>query len=85
MTFQVSTLLVEISSGGRNRCYGFMSPTFGMPYSDSRLKDNVRLIHRPNGHNVYTWDWNKQNQSVQINNLIMDFLQMNWLVLIQNH
>ena len=44
--------------------YGFMSPTFGMAYSDSRLKDNVRLIHRPNGHNVYAWDWNKLAKSI---------------------
>ena len=33
-------------------------------YSDSRLKDNIRFIHRPNGHNVYTWDWNKLAKSI---------------------
>ena len=33
-------------------------------YSDSRLKDNIRFIHRPHGHNVYTWDWNKLAKSI---------------------
>ena len=64
MTFQVSTLLVEISSGGRNRLWLWYVWWFWNGYSDSRLKDNVRLIHRPNGHNVYTWDWNKLAKSI---------------------
>ena len=33
-------------------------------YSDSRLKDNIKFVHRPNGHNVYTWDWNKLAKSI---------------------
>ena len=33
-------------------------------YSDSRLKDNIRFVHRPHGHNVYTWDWNKLAKSI---------------------
>ena len=33
-------------------------------YSDSRLKDNIRFVHRPHGHNVYTRDWNKLAKSI---------------------
>ena len=61
---------IDLTGGGglagyiQSISYGFMSPTFGMAYSDSRLKDNVKLIHRPNGHNVYTWDWNKLAKSI---------------------
>ena len=61
---------IDLTGGGglagyiQSISYGFMSPTFGMAYSDSRLKDNVRLIHRPNGHNVYAWDWNKLAKSI---------------------
>ena len=33
-------------------------------YSDSRLKDNIKFVHRPHGHNVYTWDWNKLAKSI---------------------
>ena len=33
---------------------------------DTRLpsKDNIRFVHRPHGHNVYTWDWNKFQKSI---------------------
>lgn len=44
--------------------YGFaISGGYG-GYSDSRLKDNIKFIHRPHGHNVYTWDWNKLAKSI---------------------
>lgn len=44
--------------------YGFgLSGGYG-GYSDSRLKDNIRFVHRPHGHNVYTWDWNKLAKSI---------------------
>ena len=44
--------------------YGFgISGGYG-GYSDSRLKDNIRFVHRPHGHNVYTWDWNKLAKSI---------------------
>jgi len=44
--------------------YGFaISGGYG-GYSDSRLKDNIRFVHRPHGHNVYTWDWNELAKSI---------------------
>jgi|MDSZ01.2.fsa_nt_gb hypothetical protein len=27
-------------------------------FSDTRLKDNIKLIGKSNGHNIYTWTWN---------------------------
>ena len=44
--------------------YGFaISGGYG-GYSDTRLKDNIRFVHRPNRHNVYTWDWNDLAKSI---------------------
>lgn len=28
-------------------------------FSDSRLKDNLKLIGKYHGHNLYSWDWNE--------------------------
>ena len=32
--------------------------------SDSRLKENIKLIGQSKGHNVYTWDWNSKGKSI---------------------
>ena len=32
--------------------------------SDSRLKENINLIGKSKGHNVYTWDWNAKGKSI---------------------
>jgi len=32
--------------------------------SDSRLKENIKLIGQSKGHNVYTWDWNEKGKSI---------------------
>ena len=59
---------IDITGGDFNAWTRGFENTFGMGgysgYSDSRLKDNIRFIHRPNGHNVYTWDWNKLAKSI---------------------
>jgi hypothetical protein len=26
--------------------------------SDKRLKQNIKLVDKVKGHNIYTWDWN---------------------------
>ena len=58
---------IDITGGdvfGWANSYGFaISGGYG-GYSDSRLKDNIRFVHRPHGHNVYTWDWNKLAKSI---------------------
>ena len=58
---------IDITGGdifGWANSYGFaISGGYG-GYSDSRLKDNIRFVHRPNGHNIYTWDWNKLAKSI---------------------
>ena len=33
-------------------------------FSDSRLKENINLIGKSKGHNVYTWDWNAKGKSI---------------------
>ena len=59
---------IDLTGGDFNAWTRGFENTFGMGgysgYSDSRLKDNIRFIHRPNGHNVYTWDWNKLAKSI---------------------
>jgi hypothetical protein len=58
---------IDITGGdafGWANSYGFaISGGYG-GYSDSRLKDNIRFVHRPHGHNVYTWDWNELAKSI---------------------
>ena len=58
---------IDITGGdvfGWADSYGFaISGGYG-GYSDSRLKDNIRFVHRPHGHNVYTWDWNELAKSI---------------------
>ena len=58
---------IDITGGdvfGWANSYGFaISGGYG-GYSDSRLKDNIRFVHRPHGHNVYTWDWNNLAKSI---------------------
>jgi hypothetical protein len=35
-------------------------------FSDERLKDNITLVGQSNGHNIYTWTWNKMAQQLGI-------------------
>lgn len=32
--------------------------------SDQRLKTNIKLLGKENGHNVYSWDWNEDGKRV---------------------
>jgi alpha-tubulin suppressor-like RCC1 family protein len=32
--------------------------------SDIRLKTNIKLLGKENGHNVYSWDWNEDGKRI---------------------
>jgi hypothetical protein len=58
---------IDITGGDVFGWVASMEFSFGYGYSgysDSRLKDNIKFVHRPHGHNVYTWDWNKLAKSI---------------------
>jgi len=33
-------------------------------FSDIRLKTNIKLLGKENGHNVYSWDWNEDGKRI---------------------
>jgi hypothetical protein len=38
-----------------------------MMMSDERLKDNIKLISKEKGYNIYSWTWNKVAKKLGIN------------------
>ena len=36
----------------------------GMPSSDIRLKKDIKLLGKENGHNVYSWEWNDDGKRI---------------------
>jgi hypothetical protein len=40
------------------------SAAAGMPSSDIRLKKDIRLLGKANGHNIYSWEWTDEGKRI---------------------
>ena len=38
-----------------------------MPWSDTRLKENITYLGKDKGYNIYSWDWNSKAKELGIN------------------
>jgi len=47
----------QAESQGFNDLMGMITTGFGM-FSDRRLKNNIKLLGKSKGFNLYSWDWN---------------------------
>lgn len=40
-----------------------------LAFSDEKLKNNIQLVGKENGHNIYTWEWNDVAKKLGINDI----------------
>ena len=52
------------SSSSSPGLFDYLSLGLGTFASDQRLKTNIKLLGKENGHNIYSWDWNEDGKRI---------------------